>query len=556
MTWVLYSDGTLKITGSGEMWSWESGKAPWYSQKGKIKSISIEGATTIGSYAFYQCINAKEIVVGDGVTVLEKSAFSRCDGLKRIVLPDSLESVSRMAFYGLVLLDVDGTTALGIDSESLRGAIYEGIGDKTLVRLSEVAVDDEFTVDRLKYKVTSKDPATASVIGYEGRLKALVVPEDVVYNGITLDVTAIGPSAFYGCRTMASANLGSVTKVDTKAFARCTYLNTVDAGDSLSTVSAYAFFKCTRLVDFNTDDSLKTLKVFGSHSFENDTKLNGISVPSFMKTVSANAFSQTFVDENGNDLETNAESLIGYTYVNVDGAFVRQPGPEMGKEYTLDGLKYTVTASMPAEVGISGYTVKPTSVTVSGPLTIDGVAYDVTSVMEKAFYRCTTITSADLPGIERVGTNAFYGCTKMTSVNIPDASTIGVKAFARCSSLSDLETGQSLKTVAAYAFFNCSSLESFDGGDNLRTVGSLTFNGCSSLKEVDLGSSLRIVGEKAFVGCPLESIGFSSVLKSVKPLAFDGLVFQDADGNVISQTAKSLRGHNYLGTGGVLVESF
>jgi len=276
-------------------------------------------------------------------------------------------------------------------------------------------------------------------------------------------------------------------------------------------------------------------------------------VPSFMKTVSANAFSQTFADGNGGTLSTNAATLIGYSYVNMDGTLVRQPGLEVGKEYSLDGLKYTVTASLPAKVGISGYTVKPTSVTVSGPVTFDGVAYNITSVMDKAFYRCTTLTGVDLPGIERVGTNAFYGRTKMTSVSIPDASTIGVKAFARCTTLSNLETGDSLRTVAAYAFFYCFALESFDGGDNLRTVGSYTFSGCSSLKNVVLGPSLRIVGEKAFVDCPLESIGFSSVLKSVKSLAFDGLEFQDADGNVLKQTASVLLGQTFAGSDGVLI---
>jgi len=273
-----------------------------------------------------------------------------------------------------------------------------------------------------------------------------------------------------------------------------------------------------------------------------------------MKTVSAKAFSQTFADEDGNALETSAESLAGYMYANSDGILVRQPGPEVGKEYSLDGLNYVVTVSLPAEVGITGYEGKPTSVSVTGPVTLDGVDYNVTSVMDKAFYRCTTLTSADLPGIEKVGNSAFYGCRNLASVSIPDATAVGVKAFARCTTLSDLETGDSLATVSAYSFFYCFALESFDGGDSLKTVGSYAFYGCSSLKDVSLGESLGTIGTKAFVSCPLESIDFSSALKNVKPLAFDGLEFQDADGNVLDQTADILRGHSYSGTGGVLVE--
>ena len=155
---------------------------------------------------------------------------------------------------------------------------------------------------------------------------------DVVYNGIKLDVTAIGPNVFYGCKPLTYANLGSVTKVDTKAFARCAYLRTVDAVDSLSTVSSYAFFKCTRLVDFCMDDSLKSMAVFGSYAFCDDSKLGGIAVPSFMKTVSANAFSVPFIDEGGAALDTTAESLAGYRYASIDGTFVRQLWVAAGTE--------------------------------------------------------------------------------------------------------------------------------------------------------------------------------------------------------------------------------
>ncbi len=69
----------------------------------------------------------------------------------------------------------------------------------------------------------------------------------------------------------------------------------------------------------------------------------------------------------------------------------------------------TVTASLSAEVGISGYSVKSTSVSVSRFVTSDSVLYDVDSVMDEVFYRFTIITSAVPPGIERVGFSVFYG---------------------------------------------------------------------------------------------------------------------------------------------------
>ncbi len=87
----------------------------------------------------------------------------------------------------------------------------------------------------------------------------------------------------------------------------------------------------------------------------------------------------------------------------------------------------------------------------------------------------------------------------------------------------------------------------------LEEVGFYVFYGCVSLKGAIQGESLRIIGTRVFVSCPLVNFDLSSVLKSVKPLVFEGLEFQDAEGNVLYQTAKALRGHSYQG-GGVLVE--
>ncbi len=599
LTWALYSDGILEITGSGEMWSWEKGEAPWYSHRASITEISLEGATSIGSYAFYQCTKVKELELEEGVAVLERSAFSRCNGFERIVLPDSLQSVNKMAFYGLELLDVDGATALSIDAESLRGAIYEGTGDKSLVRMPPVEVGDEFTTDGLKYRVTSTGPVTASVIGYEGTLIALVVPEDVLYNGITLDVTSIGPSAFYGCTALRSADLGGVSKVDVKAFAQCTKLKTVHAGDRLSTISAYAFAKCTRLVDFDMSGSLKTMKVIGSFAFLKDAKLGGIAVPSFVSTVGEGAFALPFSDEHGNGLAADAASLAGYEYVNVGGTLVRQPGVELGREFSWNGLTLTVTASLPAEVGISGYSGKPKSLVLSGPVKLEGTAYDITSVMKNAFNGCKTLVSADLPGIERLDAQAFYGCSKLESVSAPDLVSVGTKAFCRCTALSDLDLGDSLTTISAYGFWGCTSLESVELPDTVRSLGTYAFQRCSSLSSIDLGESLRLIGTKAFdgtaivsleipdtivrlkegalSGCPelrevsfeggekvilhagvfegtpnIERIAMPDGFKRIYAGALDGITFLDGDGAPLAATAKSLAGQVFAGEGGEL----
>lgn len=435
---------------------------------------------------------------------------------------------------------------------SARNYVFEYVPG-TLVIGSGVSVGDAFVSSGLVYTVTSVDPLEVSLTGYDAAPATLRVPETVTNGAREFDVVSIGEKAFYGCTALTSADLGGVSKVGVKAFAQCTRLRSVHAGDSLSTISAYAFCKCTRLVDFDLEDSLKAMRTIGSYAFYKDLKLGSFAVSSFVSTIGKSAFSLPFEDGSGAALAADAGLLAGYVYLNAGGTLVRQPGPVVGAELSWNGLRLTVTASLPAEAGISGYTGKPTCVSLSGPVAAGGSEYDVTSVMDGAFRSCKTLVSVSLPGVEEIGKESFYGCSKLVSVSIPDAKSVGVKAFARCSHLSELDIGGPLRTVSAYAFFGCSALASFDGGGSLKTVGSYAFSGCSSLRDVSLGPALATIGAKAFASCPIESVDLSPVLKTVKDQAFAGLEFRDSGGSVLAHTAAALRGHAFSGSGGVLV---
>ena len=62
VNWALYDDGTLVISGSGKMtdfYASESGPAPWYEHSEMITTVVVEnGVTTLGDYAFRDCINS------------------------------------------------------------------------------------------------------------------------------------------------------------------------------------------------------------------------------------------------------------------------------------------------------------------------------------------------------------------------------------------------------------------------------------------------------------------------------------------------------------------
>ncbi|MCD8145467.1 MAG: leucine-rich repeat domain-containing protein [Oscillospiraceae bacterium] len=76
LTWVLDSDGTLTISGTGDMSNWINYDAPWYSYRSSITSVTIgDGVTSIGSYAFWKYYGLTTITLPDSITSIGGLAF-------------------------------------------------------------------------------------------------------------------------------------------------------------------------------------------------------------------------------------------------------------------------------------------------------------------------------------------------------------------------------------------------------------------------------------------------------------------------------------------------
>lgn len=99
LTWE-YSDGALYITGSGAMYDFSDGSAPWNSFRDAITSVVMSGVTTVGACAFKDYDSISYVDFGSCLVEVGTQAFMNCDGLGSISLPETFRAFGEESFRG------------------------------------------------------------------------------------------------------------------------------------------------------------------------------------------------------------------------------------------------------------------------------------------------------------------------------------------------------------------------------------------------------------------------------------------------------------------------
>ena len=104
LTWILDSDGTMTISGTGAMADYDSHyNQPWVDQRSNIKHLVVEnGVTSIGDCAFNNCTALKDADMSKAMRLktIDKDAFTNCSELENVSLPmdGELEEIQYNAF--------------------------------------------------------------------------------------------------------------------------------------------------------------------------------------------------------------------------------------------------------------------------------------------------------------------------------------------------------------------------------------------------------------------------------------------------------------------------
>ena len=253
LTWTLTNDWVLTISGTGEMKSFVSTNAPWYSYREKITDISMEeGITTIGADAFCDCTGLTAVTIPESVTGIWSGAFYGCTGLTKVTIPAGVTSIVQGAFSGctsLTKVTYAGTMQqwqamdCRTPAECNDGTIWAwgGVGEYT--NQTYTLIDDglltiqgsgnmEFNYNGALIPWYEFRDQITSVILADGitSIDGKAFKDCVNLTSVTIpeSITFIRSSAFYGCTSLASLSIPvGITYIFDSAFANCPALREI-----------------------------------------------------------------------------------------------------------------------------------------------------------------------------------------------------------------------------------------------------------------------------------------------------------------------------------------
>ena len=490
-TWTLDSEGTLTISGTGEMDNMGWKTAPWYSYS----------------------TNIKKIVVGDGITYIGQNSFLFLESVTSVTIGSGVKSIGDYAFYEDTALT---SVYIPAGVETMGYGVFKYCSVLTTVTFAEHSVLTEIPYECFAYcyKLSLVNiPSDVTTIGgyaftdcYE--LKDLTVPANV---------TTIEGSAFRNCDGLTSVTLSEgVTTIGNYAFAYCDSLTTVDFPNTLTSIESYAFYDSALtsvvLPDsavsvgdqafaycYNLETATVTLDKYcqGSGLFASCTNLETVTIKGNPIYFGYNTFNGcgklTSVT-----LPDSIEIIYPYTFYyceSIESIALPSGLKEIrsncfGKCTGLKSIELPVTLEVIEDNAFNGSGL--TSVTIPANVVLG----------ESIFSDCKDLQSVTFAeGTTSIPNYAFTYCTSLKTVNIPDGVTrIGYSAFAY-SSIETVTIPGTVKEIADYAFYQCYELTSATISEGVETLGDLVFYECKKLESITIPRTIKIIPQETFANC-------------------------------------------------------
>ena len=282
-------------------------------------------------------------------------------------------------------------------------------------------------------------------------LESITIPNSVI---------SIGNCAFYCSGVTEVVIPDSVTSIGDEAFTACESLSKITLSNNITYIGKDTFAACD-LTSIVIPDKVTTI---GDSAFQNCNNLTDIVIPNSVTSIGAEAFSGCEkLTIKVHSLDQVKKWADGWNPDNLPVQVI-----EKAKQPNVDPDFEIVDGCLKEYKGNKAEVIIP-----------DGV----TSIGDKAFYYCLSLTSVVIPNsVTSIGKDAFNGCESLTSVVIGDSVTsIGVWAFLGCNSLTSVVIPNSVTSIGDWAFSGCENLASVVIPNSVTSIGLGAFSDCENL---------------------------------------------------------------------------
>ena len=337
-----------------------------------ITALDLKNVVTIGEGALYKCKNLTSIVIPSTVKTIGDYAFDLCASLATVDTSGatSLVSIGRSAFVATPISSFyipDTVTSLGI------GLFVE------CYSLPAIDVDPANTkyvdVDGVVYDTDMKTvllyPPARACDSYE-------IPDTV---------TSIAEAAFATAYRIGAITIpDTITEISDAAFQKCTALKTIKIPKTVTSIGDYAFASCEGIESIDFSETT-VLKYIGNGAFLDNIKLKTVEIPACVTFIGERAFAACGILESISIDSSNPNyvTVDGILYDKKMETLLQFPGGCKMTSFTVPSTVKTIAINAFSNLTVLTELVFPDSVTEIGDGATTTPSYSTSPLVKISF---------------------------------------------------------------------------------------------------------------------------------------------------------------------------
>ncbi|MDE6791841.1 MAG: C10 family peptidase, partial [Muribaculaceae bacterium] len=399
-------------------------------------------ANTIPEWALTELGNLEVLHLPKGITAISDYALSAMN-LYSLNIPEGVKSIGLNALFanpnlkGVGLLNPEPVSIHDCVFTSTlcpdRGVLYVPVGSEASFKEAPVWQDFATIIEGelpaiAKYYVTENGIKyecllnEATVIGYEGEPKEVIIPEFISKDGQTAKVTSVRERAFEKCPMEKLVMPNSINLLGNYAFVFCHNLKSVKLSENFTTLFLGAFYGCESLTDINLEH-VKELE-------PSSLTYTGLEKISLNKAVVCNDWGNSpfGANKNLNEFIVDEENPC---FKAIDGILYRKDNSGLALE-CLPGRK-SGTINLP-ETCVSIFRDAIRDASVSNLV----INKECDLIKEYATQWCNNLNSITLPPKASILPYAFQALENLETVTFTGNLKNREKIFRSCDKLSNI----------------------------------------------------------------------------------------------------------------------